>query len=280
MINKNRKYLTTGEFAKLCKVNKQTLFYYDQIGLLSPLLKNEKGYRYYSIRQIELFFVIDLLKSLGMSLNDIHQYMQNKSPESFLSLMYQQKDEIVKKRQEIEMREKIIQAKIDLMEEASQLDFNQISLEQLPEATLYLSKNIENIADEEFVEVISDFINELYISNLDTGYPIGVITKREHVLKGEFTNYSYLYIEQPNPKEGYPYLKAVMGNFLIGYHIGDEKTIHETYKRLLSKMEHLNLVLGDYVFEEYIYDTVVKNQKEQYVTKIMMHVHQNEENCS
>jgi effector-binding domain-containing protein len=117
----------------------------------------------------------------------------------------------------------------------------------------------------------------LYISNLDTGYPIGVITKREHVLKGEFTNYSYLYIEQPNPREGYPYLKAVKGNFLIGYHIGDEKTIHETYKRLLSKMEHLNLVLGDYVFEEYIYDTVVKNQKEQYVTKIMMHVHPIEE---
>lgn len=91
MNEENGKYLTTGEFAKLCKVNKQTLFYYDQIGLLSPVWKNEKGYRYYSIRQIELFFVIDLLKDLGMSLNDIQQYMQNKSPESFLSLMYQKK---------------------------------------------------------------------------------------------------------------------------------------------------------------------------------------------
>jgi DNA-binding transcriptional MerR regulator len=276
MNEENGKYLTTGEFAKLCKVNKQTLFYYDQIGLLSPVWKNEKGYRYYSIRQIELFFVIDLLKDLGMSLNDIQQYMQNKSPESFLSLMYQKKEEIVKIRQEIEMKEKMIDAKIALMEEASHLDFHQVTLEQLPEVTLYLSRNIENLTDEEFVEVFSDFINELNVSQLDTGYPIGVISKREHVLNGEFTNYSYLYIEQPNPKEGYPYFKSVKGDFLIGYHIGDEKTIHKTYKRLFSEMDRLNLALGDYVFEEYIYDTVVIKHKEHYVTKIMIQVDQTE----
>lgn len=275
MNKQNMKYLTSGEFAKLCKVNKQTLFYYDQIGLLSPVFKNEKNYRFYSINQIELFFVIDLLKDLGMSLNDIHQYTKNKSPESFLSLMYQKKEEITKKRQEIQMKEKLIETKITLMEEASLLDFHQITLEHLPEATLYLSRNIENITDEEFVEVISEFIGELNGLQLDTGYPIGGITKREQVLRGEFSKYSYLYIEQPHPKEGYPYFQAVKGDFLIGYHIGDDKTIHNTYKRLFSEMERLNLDLGDYVFEEYIYDTVVKNQKEQYVTKIMIQVIKN-----
>ena len=272
MSKKDGKYLTTGEFAKLCKVNKQTLFYYDQIGLLIPVLKKENGYRYYSINQLELFFVIDLLKDLGMSLNDIQQYMQNKSPERFLSLMYQKKKEIVKKRQEIETKEKMIEAKIALMEEASNLAFSQITLEQLPEATLYLSRKIQNMTDEEFVEVISDFIQELNLSHLDSGYPIGSITEREQVLKGEFSNYSYLYIEQPTPKDGYPYFKAIKGDFLIGYHIGDEKTISATYKRIFSKMERLNLALGDYVFEEYIYDTVVKNHKKEYVTKIMIQV--------
>ena len=266
------KYITTGEFAKLCKVNKQTLFYYDQIGLLSPVFKNEKGYRFYSIHQIELFYVIDLLKDLGMSLHDIQQYTQNKSPESFLTLMYQQKEEIVKKRQEIQMKEKLIETKITLMEEASQLNFHEITLEHMPEATLYLSRNIENINNEEFVEVISEFISELNELQLDTGYPIGVITKREQILKGEFSKYSYLYIEQPQPKEGHPYFQAVKGDFLIGYHIGDEKTIHHTYKRLISEMDRLDLALGDYVFEEYIYDTLVKNKKEHYVTKIMIEV--------
>ena len=277
MNKKNVNYLTTGEFAKLCKVNKQTLFYYDQIGLLSPIYKNEKGYRFYSLNQIELFYVIDLLKVLGMSLKDIQHYTQNKSPESFLTLMYQQKEEIVKKRQEIEMKEKLIETKIALIEESLQVDFDQITLQYLPESKLYLSRNIESISDDELVEVLSEFIGELNESKLDTGYPIGGITKREQVLKGEYSKYSYLYIEQPQPKEGYPYFHAVKGDFLIGYHIGEDHTVHHTYERLFSELARLELALGDYVFEEYVYDTVVKNQKEQYVTKIMMQVIKNDQ---
>ena len=92
-------YFTTGEFAKLCKVNKQTLFYYDRIGLLSPAIKKENGYRYYSIRQFEVFSVIELFKNMGMSLKDIQSFIQNKSPESFLQLMYEQKEEIAKKKE-------------------------------------------------------------------------------------------------------------------------------------------------------------------------------------
>jgi len=272
MNNKGVNYLTTGEFAKLCKVNKQTLFYYDQIGLLSPIYKNEKGYRYYSIKQIELFYVIDLLKELGMSLSEIQEYSKNKSPESFLALMYQQKEEIVKKRKEIEMKEKLIETKIALLEESLNMDFDQITLQHLPDKTLYLSRNIENITDDEFVEVISEFIGEINEAQLDTGYPIGGITKREHVMNGDYSNYSYLYIEQPHPKEGYPYFRAVKGDFLIGYHVGDDKTIGHAYERLFSELERLGLTMGDYVFEEYVYDTLVTNQKEHYVTKIMMQI--------
>ncbi|MGY3715820.1 MerR family DNA-binding transcriptional regulator [Sutcliffiella cohnii] len=271
MSNKG-KHLTTGEFAKLCKVNKQTLIYYDQIGLLSPEVRNEKGYRFYSLRQFELFMVIDLLKDVGMSLHDIKQYTQHKSPDSFLTLMHQKKKEIEKMRQELEAKENLIQTKIKLMEEALQTDFSKITLEYFPEATLYLSRNIENTSDEEFVEVVSDFIDELYVSKLDTGFPIGVITTRDHIIKGEFTNYSYLYIEQPNAKEGFSYFHTVEGQFLVGYHIGDEKTIGHTYERLIAEIERLRLSLGEFIFEEYIYDTVVVNDKEQYVTKIMIQV--------
>ncbi|WP_018931206.1 MerR family transcriptional regulator [Gracilibacillus lacisalsi] len=272
MTDKNIKYLTTGEFAKLCRVNKQTLFYYDQIGLLSPMLKNEKGYRYYSIHQLELFTLITLLKDLGMSLHDIRQYVEHKSPEKFLSIMHQQKEKVAKQRMEIEMKENMIDAQIELMNKAARIDFDQVSVERLPEQTYYLSKNIEDISDEEFFEVFSDFVEELYKLHIDTGYPIGGLTKREQVLKGEFTNYSYLYIKQLHSQKDNPYLKTIKGDFLIGYHKGEDKKIHHTYKRLLSELERLNLELGDYVLEEYIYDTVVKNSEEQYVTKIMMQV--------
>ncbi|CAH1059753.1 MerR family transcriptional regulator [Paenibacillus pseudetheri] len=266
------RYFTTAEFAKLCKVNKQTLIYYDNIGLLSPMIKNAKGYRYYSIHQLELFNVIDLFKDLGMSLNEIQEYTKKKSPELFLSLMYRQKAEVTKRREAAERNERILETKIALLEQASNLNFNEITLEYFPESKLYLSRDIKDITEDNFVEVVSDFIDELFLNQLDTGYPIGGITMREQVLNGEFTNYMYLYMEQPHPKGGYPFFETVKGDFLIGYHIGEERTIDCTYNRLFDEMVRLKLSLGKYVFEEYIYDTVVKNREGDYVTKIKLHV--------
>ncbi|REK75581.1 MerR family transcriptional regulator [Paenibacillus paeoniae] len=265
-------YLTTGEFARLCKVNKQTLIYYDQIGLLSPIHKDAKGYRYYSIRQLEFFNVISLLKELGMTLNDIQRYTLNKSPESFLSLLYEQKAELKEKREQIEMNERIIHAKIKTLEYVCRTDLDQIMVQSCPETTLYLSKDIKDVSSDERVTRISDFYNELQQAQLDTGYPLGSITRREQILSGEFTNYSYLYMEQPNSKEDVPYLRTAQGNFLTGFHNGGAATIHETYIRLLDQMTELKFTLGEYVFEECIYDNVVIKQEENYITKIMIQV--------
>ncbi len=46
-MNLRETLFTTGEFSKLCGVKKQTLFHYDQIDILKPEYRNEKGYRYY-----------------------------------------------------------------------------------------------------------------------------------------------------------------------------------------------------------------------------------------
>lgn len=84
---KPKGYLTTGEFAKLCGVKKQTLFHYDQIGILKPELSGENGYKYYSYLQLETFSEISMLKELEMPLAEIKQYLNSRSPDSFLSLL-------------------------------------------------------------------------------------------------------------------------------------------------------------------------------------------------
>lgn len=271
-MNRKEKLFTTGEFAALCKVNKQTLIYYDQIGLLSPILKDEKGYRYYSIAQYEFFSVIELLKAVGMSLKEIQDYMKKKSPENFSELMRMQKEVVAKKRQELERIESMIHVRTKLIDEALHLDFNEIAFAYFPESTLYLSTNIENSTEEQFIKAVSDFIDELNRAQLDTGYPIGGMTKKEHVLAGDYSNYSHLYMEQPNPREGHPYFNAIEGHFIIGYHVGAVDSISSTYERLLSFMHTNGYQLGKYVYEEYIYDAVLKNREEEYVTKIMMEV--------
>ena len=47
-----------------------------------------------------------------------------------------------------------------------------------------------------------------------------------------------------------------------------------TAKTLLykNKIEELNLEIGQYVFEEYVFDSVIKNNEKEYITKIMMEI--------
>ena len=38
-------YMTTGEFARIMRITKETLFHYDEIGLFQPELTQPNGYR-------------------------------------------------------------------------------------------------------------------------------------------------------------------------------------------------------------------------------------------
>ena len=65
MYENSQIYFTTGEFARLCGVKKDTLFHYDAIGILRPDIVRENGYRYYSINQFFIFDIISMLKKAG-----------------------------------------------------------------------------------------------------------------------------------------------------------------------------------------------------------------------
>ena len=94
MEQRNELYFTTGEFAEILGVKKHTLFHYDEIGLFSPAVKEENGYRYYFVWQMDAFEVIRALQRLGMPLGEIKAYMQERSPELFLKMMDQQERQI------------------------------------------------------------------------------------------------------------------------------------------------------------------------------------------
>ncbi|MCH5279171.1 MAG: MerR family transcriptional regulator [Christensenellaceae bacterium] len=63
--------MTTKEFADACNVEKRTLFYYDEIGLLKPARVRGNGYREYDIEQFTRMETIKLLQSSGLSLMEI-----------------------------------------------------------------------------------------------------------------------------------------------------------------------------------------------------------------
>lgn len=68
--------LRSGTFAKLCRTTKDTLYFYEEAGLLQPRQVSANGYRGYSAAQYFEFDLITVLQDAGLSLKEIKQSLK------------------------------------------------------------------------------------------------------------------------------------------------------------------------------------------------------------
>ena len=61
--------------------------WHDEIGLLKPACIKENGYRYYSYQQSAALETILMLREMNVSLDEIKQFMENRTIDNFGSLL-------------------------------------------------------------------------------------------------------------------------------------------------------------------------------------------------
>lgn len=87
-------YVTPGELAKLASTTKRTIHFYDEKGVLKPVKVNSKKYRYYLEKQVLDYQMILLLTTLGVSLDEIKEYLKRKG---HLSTLFNDKKDMIQK---------------------------------------------------------------------------------------------------------------------------------------------------------------------------------------
>lgn len=110
--------IAISEMAKLHGVSRQTLIYYDDIDLFKPVKVDAKGYRYYSRRQIPYLREICFLKSLGVSLKDMMEHFNNRSPRKEIELLKEQRIKILQEIARLSKLRDSIGQRIKLYEES------------------------------------------------------------------------------------------------------------------------------------------------------------------
>lgn len=68
-------HFRVGEIAEKCNVNKETIRYYERLGLLPEPDRTEKGYRMYSQQTVDRLNFIKRMQELGFSLNEIDKLL-------------------------------------------------------------------------------------------------------------------------------------------------------------------------------------------------------------
>ncbi|WP_027400438.1 MerR family transcriptional regulator [Anaerovorax odorimutans] len=273
-------HFTTGEFAKLCNVKKQTLFHYDDIGIFSPEIKTNNGYRYYSYRQLEIFSVISMLKDLNMPLKDIKKYLDNRNPKALIDLLNEQEKEINKKMEELEWMKGFINTKTQLTKAGLSAKSGEIYIEKSKKEYMIVSdyKGSEN--EKDIAAAIIKHLNFCHSVDVYSAHTIGGMIPTTQIPEDLNYNYSHFYTKLS--KTDYSHssdtnLSSVIsikpaGNYAVIYHKGYDG-IYNDYQNLAEYTKKHGLNIGPYFYEDIILDELSMKGWENYVIKLSLLVY-------
>lgn len=266
---KKEKYLTAGQFAKICGVEKHVLFHYDEIGLFQPAHKSDKGYRYYSYHQYDTFCVITNLKKMGMPLKEIKVYLSKRNPHLFLNLLDEKFSEVDKEIEKLLALKRMMMSMREATLFAVTHEEEDISVTTLPREILLCSRDLENSTSSGFANFMEEYIQFCQEHHILMQESVGSMITIDNIRKKNYHNFSYMYTKidrdickqtQVRPK----------GSYLCGWHRGSYDTIAATYERMLRYADEQGLQLGTHAYEEYLIADIAQKDVNSYVTYLMM----------
>lgn len=261
------KYLSTGDFARICGVEKHVLFHYEEIGLFRPALVLENGYRYYSYHQYDTFVVIRLLRSLGMSLHDIGAYLDQRTPERFLALLREKDRELAREIRRLEDTRRTLDGMSAMVSQALGAEKG-VHLERLPAARLLLSENLEDSTDRGFAAYMRQYI--AFSKEVHPAMPefVGSMLRIGSIRREDYWNYSYLYMftDWDDPRTRL----RPEGVYLCASHTGAYERFSDTYQAMLRFADEQGIPLGRYAYEEYVVADVAEKDNSRYITRLIL----------
>jgi DNA-binding transcriptional MerR regulator len=239
--------LSTKEFAQMCKVERRTLHYYDEIGLLVPIEVRDNGYRAYAPSQIDTMGMIKALQAVGMPLNEIKKLMKEENLSISMPLLHKQIQLIREKQEELRNAEHMLTHATNQLEN-------------------YLTKG-DNIFYTEYSKDIPLLIQNLegermpYINYVTYGYQYGVIMKEE----------------EPNRLESVYRIAAtrresnaikVAGNYACIYRRAKNGKVGEVILSFLEYLKKNSILTTGNIYMDNIATDFIKLPEEEYLFKL------------
>lgn len=262
--------ITASEFAVLCGTNRRTLLHYDEIGLFSPAARGENGYRYYQEDQYDVFLVIRALKELGMPLEQIKAYLDNRSPETLDALLVSQERRVIQELQALERIRKMIATKRQLLALGVGAECGTVRLEWQAEEYILLSEPIFSRDPEKRTDALYAHLAKCHRENRNIGYPFGAMVSEESLHKQEFDCCAYCFtrVEADGPE----ITVKPAGNYAVIYFRGDYLQAEQAFHQLLGEVETMEKSICGFAYKEGILDEIAEKDKKCYLTKISVRV--------
>nr|WP_303182561.1 MerR family transcriptional regulator [Lachnoclostridium phocaeense] len=265
-----------GELADYQNISKQTLIYYDKIGLFRPAwVDPDNGYRYYSAKQIDYLDTILIMKKAGFSLNEIREHMQNYNIDSSLSILGKQISVINRQIQQLQLIQSRLSHRCRQIEKARiYMDTESaIMLEEAEERYILTRKVEEPYSLREISIAAKQCFSYAFEKNLPVFFQCGVIVPLERIRAGRFVEASDAFLSVEKTEQMNEQIRLLpAGQCVCTYHIGNYLSIGQSYTKLLDYCEANSLQIISDSYEFCINDHITTDDEDEYITKIMFYI--------
>lgn len=266
-------YFSIGELSRYQNISKQTLIFYDKLGLFKPAFVDPtNGYRYYSASQLDELDTILILKKSGLSLQRIKGLLEHYTTESSLRELKGQLSVLDRQLEELRLVRSRLAQRCAQLEGASLRRGEPPCLEEAPEQLL-LARPVEPPFT---LREISVATKQCFAQAFREGLPIffqsGVVVPLERVLAGRCTEASQAFLPIEATDKAQNLLRLPAGQQAVYYHRGDYLSIGKSYRRLLGFCRERGLTLRSDAYEFCVNDYITTGDESEYLTKIAFYV--------
>lgn len=263
-----KKLYKIGDISKLYNISNDILRYYEKIGLLIPDVRGENGYRYYSESQLWKLNNIRSLRNLGVSLNEIIDFLNTRSIKKTKEMIkFQLKKidenlrELLKLKEELELKKENIR----YFEHFS--DYEILRIKYYPKRYILLKNG--KFKDENEINLELKKLKRKSEEDNDfifTESEIGTVIKLEEWEKGNYSDYIGTFIITNEIKENF----LDEGEYLTYFFSGDYINLSKHYKKLKEFIRENNYRVCGNIIELYHIEMHITENKEEYVTEIQI----------
>lgn len=270
----NAKLFLIGEVAKMYHISMGTLRHYEQEGLLTPEYTDPgTGYRYYSVRQLEVLNTIRYLRVLGIPLAQIGEFLNGRDIDVIEEKLIRQQEMIRQKQHELDIISRKIDHRLEQIRDAAASKTDVITETVIPAGRIVWIR--DSLKLNSYLDL------ELSIQQLSKGQKepvvflgkVGVGISMESLNSGIYDSYELVFLalddedEYEGAIENIPEQRCVMIRFN-----GSHNDAPQYYEKLMDYIKAHNMQVDGFSREVTLIDYGITDDTDKFVTEIRIPV--------
>lgn len=261
-----KQYFKIGEISRLYQISVDSLRYYEELGLLTPK-RGANGYRLYRLNDIWRLNVIRDLRSLGFPMEQIKEYLNDRSIQTTERLLYDERNAIRQKILHLQTLQANVEERLSTIQKAKEQPLKTVTEKWFPARPCHIIPSGYQ-KDEEMDVLIKQLLNQtkdqLYIIGSNN---IGSLLHVSSAKKGHVRDYHAVFLIADDGPETFP-----EGTYLSYSYRGNTEQNAGGIPELLSYADSHGYVTDSQILELLWVDIHQSSDPEEYITELQIRV--------